>query len=299
MIRRGKHERVEKETTEKSFDFTGMVSLLILLLLAVFSFVIIIFANTPSERKLEVRTYSHEGHNMYLKIEKSSNTENIESTTTIATTTTEHPETTIHTDTTTTTQSPESTNPDTTTTTHPVTTTTTYPTTSTTYPTTTTTVQPTTTTTYPITTTTTVQPTTTTTYPVTTTTHPATTTTTTPPSSQLMPNIGMRQPIIPDLAYPGSIIEYRLILTNFGRGEAINVTASEELPEGLTYVDTGSRFRKWSFGSISPNGGEVEVIYLVKASDGAQAGGYDNRVTIRADNHSEYTVTNSLNIVQP
>ena len=132
------------------------------------------------------------------------------------------------------------------------TTTTTAPSTTTTAPSTTTTTAPSTTTTAPSTTTT-APSTTTTTAPSTTTTAPSTTTTTVPgaPPAPILTATKSVSPASGSTVELGATLTYTVTLSNSGTGDATNVTVTDKIPAGTTYVPGSAT------GTGSVSGGTV------------------------------------------
>ncbi|MFC1663416.1 hypothetical protein ACFL04_04650, partial [Patescibacteria group bacterium] len=94
---------------------------------------------------------------------------------------------------------------------------------------------------------------------------------------------------------PGDTIVYTVKISNVGDGIAENVILVDTLPNGFTFVDTGTTTNTWTLGNIEP-GSFTTVDYEVKVGDEVLAGFYDNLAVASADNHGPVTATTPVEV---
>ncbi|MFA6553377.1 MAG: DUF11 domain-containing protein, partial [Patescibacteria group bacterium] len=89
------------------------------------------------------------------------------------------------------------------------------------------------------------------------------------------------------IANPNDTLSYTLVVTNTGNTEATNVTLTDTLPSGLTYLDangvnTGETTKTWTWATLAA-GASQTVTYKTHVDSNATAKSYVNSATVKAD----------------
>lgn len=85
---------------------------------------------------------------------------------------------------------------------------------------------------------------------------------------------------------PGDPITYTVKVKNIGTDTAVNVTLTDTLPAGFTFVDGGLSTKTFALGNLAV-GEEKTTTYPVNVGTGVTAGSYDNKAKAKADNAAE------------
>ena len=82
---------------------------------------------------------------------------------------------------------------------------------------------------------------------------------------------------------PGKTVNYTVVVSNIGDAPALGVTLTDTLPDGFTFVDTGTNINTWSIGDLVPTESK-EIVYEVKIDESVKAGTYENLAVAKAEN---------------
>lgn len=83
-------------------------------------------------------------------------------------------------------------------------------------------------------------------------------------------------------AKPGEVLNYTVVVTNVGDGDAVNVAVADTIPSGLSYVHATGKTRSWSFDRLAP-GESKTITYTVRVNSTAKNGKHTNVATAVAD----------------
>lgn len=105
-------------------------------------------------------------------------------------------------------------------------------------------------------------------------------------------------------ANPSDKLAYTVTVSNTGKSDAVNVTLTDNLPAGLTFLDengnnTGNITRTWAWDKLSFNT-NVTVKYDVLVDSSVGAGTYENLAKVTAENFDgEVTAKTVTNVTIP
>ncbi len=99
-------------------------------------------------------------------------------------------------------------------------------------------------------------------------------------------------------ANPGDTATYTVTIANTGNDAAVNLTLTDTLPQGFTFVDGGGSTKTFSLGTLA-KGATTAVTYQVKISSSQAAGFYDNTAVAKSDNHGPVSATARLEVRVP
>lgn len=124
-----------------------------------------------------------------------------------------------------------------------------------------------------------------------------------PPTTTVVSETPERDPILViektislPFANAGDInIPYKIVLTNNGEGQAIEVNLTDDLPDGFIYTGTESGFKVWNLGDLEP-GKFVVIEYTVDIALDVEAGVYTNTAVVSATNHEAVLATADLEV---
>lgn len=99
------------------------------------------------------------------------------------------------------------------------------------------------------------------------------------------PELAITKTVNKEFTNPGDTVEYTVIVKNVGAATAVNVTLTDSLPDGFTFVDGGDDVKTWSLGDLDP-GQSFTVAYKVKVG-AVKSGLYENFAAAKAENADE------------
>ncbi|MFA6512027.1 MAG: SdrD B-like domain-containing protein [Patescibacteria group bacterium] len=85
---------------------------------------------------------------------------------------------------------------------------------------------------------------------------------------------------------PRGLLLYSVTVTNVGDETATNVTVTDNLPQGFTFVADGAVTKVYAIGDLEPNHSRT-ITYQVRVAEDAKAGTYTNLAVATADNASK------------
>ncbi|MFH1207571.1 MAG: NEW3 domain-containing protein [Patescibacteria group bacterium] len=102
---------------------------------------------------------------------------------------------------------------------------------------------------------------------------------------------------------PNDTLTYTIVVTNTGNAAATNVTLTDTLPAGLTYLDTngvntGETTKTWTWTTIAAGASET-VTYKTHVDSKATAKQYVNSATVKADGVPGVTATATSEVRTP
>jgi uncharacterized repeat protein (TIGR01451 family) len=116
---------------------------------------------------------------------------------------------------------------------------------------------------------------------------------TTEPTLTLEKTVNVTKPIA-----SGSIISYTLKITNTGDADAANVSVTDVLPKGFTFLLDGTGTKIWNIGTLKPNHSRV-IVFDVKISNSVINGSYKNVATLTATDLPKITATATVEVKNP
>ncbi|MBI5405347.1 MAG: DUF11 domain-containing protein [Candidatus Kerfeldbacteria bacterium] len=93
------------------------------------------------------------------------------------------------------------------------------------------------------------------------------------------PELVLTKTVDRSIANPGNIVTYTVTISNPGDADVTNVTLTDTLPTGFTFLDTGKGTKTWTIGTLKAHHQRV-LNYQVKLSDSLKAGKYDNKAVV-------------------
>lgn len=112
------------------------------------------------------------------------------------------------------------------------------------------------------------------------------------------PTLGISKSVNLPFANPGDQPTYSVTITNTGNDNAVNVTLTDVLPAGFTFIDGGAATKAFALGNLE-KGKSVTTTYKVGIDFVVAAGTYDNLATAKADNHGSITAKAPLEVRIP
>lgn len=97
---------------------------------------------------------------------------------------------------------------------------------------------------------------------------------------------------------PGDPVTYTVKVKNIGTDIAKNVTLTDTLPTGFTFVDGGGSTKTFILGDMAV-GAEITTTYVVISSHDTTAGFYDNLAKAKADNAAEVSTKATVEVRIP
>ncbi len=86
----------------------------------------------------------------------------------------------------------------------------------------------------------------------------------------------------PEVANPGRVVTYTLTVKNTGDADASNVSITDTLPAGFTFVEGGKSSKTFVIGTLAANHTRV-INYEVRVGNDVKAGDYKNTAVLTAD----------------
>jgi uncharacterized repeat protein (TIGR01451 family) len=112
------------------------------------------------------------------------------------------------------------------------------------------------------------------------------------------PGLSITKTVNKSTAKPGDVVKFTITVKSTGDGDAENVTVTDTLPDGLTFVGSTGKTKTWLVGSIAP--GQSHVINVeVRVSDKATKGDLVNVATAVANEVSQVQSSAILTVVKP
>lgn len=109
------------------------------------------------------------------------------------------------------------------------------------------------------------------------------------------PELAVSKSVNVAYANPGDVVEYKVVLTNNGSGDAMNVTVTDQLPLSFLFEETKDVTSKWSFESVAA-GETKEIVYKVMIDKDAKSGNYENVAMVTADELDDLSANSSLEV---
>ncbi|MEK7537673.1 MAG: hypothetical protein AAB619_01720, partial [Patescibacteria group bacterium] len=97
---------------------------------------------------------------------------------------------------------------------------------------------------------------------------------------------------------PGKNVTYTVTLNNPGDTDVTNVSLTDTLPTGFTFVDSGKTTKTWSIGTLKAHHQRV-INYLVKIGDGVKAGKYENAALVLSNELDPQTAKATVEVKVP
>jgi uncharacterized repeat protein (TIGR01451 family) len=109
------------------------------------------------------------------------------------------------------------------------------------------------------------------------------------------PELAVNKSVNVEFANPGDVVEYKIVLTNNGSGDAMNVTVVDRLPLSFLFEETKDVTKEWAFESVAA-GETKEIVYKVVIDNEAKSGTYDNLAVVTADELDDLSANSSLEV---
>lgn len=100
------------------------------------------------------------------------------------------------------------------------------------------------------------------------------------------------------IAYPGEVLNNKIIITNNGGLSAYDVVVTESLSSGLTFLGEDAGVKDWYIGEIE-SGGFRSIDYEVKIDDNAEPKEYICATVVRATNHEPLIMDLEIEVITP
>ena len=100
------------------------------------------------------------------------------------------------------------------------------------------------------------------------------------------------------LTNAGKTIRYAVTVENIGNATAVNVTITDKLPAGFTYVDGGKTTKTFTIGNL-PAGQKRSINYEVLVGANVKPGDFNNTAQAQADNVSAVLADATVSVGQP
>lgn len=112
------------------------------------------------------------------------------------------------------------------------------------------------------------------------------------------PSLIISKVVKPTVSKPGAVVTYTVAVKNIGDDDATNVTIVDTLPDGFTFVDTGTKTRTFALGTIEPSHTRT-LNYDVRIGNSVKAGTYANRAVLTADGLEQQEVQATITVKVP
>ncbi len=112
------------------------------------------------------------------------------------------------------------------------------------------------------------------------------------------PDVVITKTVNPSVVNPGNLVTYTVTLSNPGDADLTNVSLTDVLPAGFTFLDTGLRERTWTIGTLKAHHQRV-VDYVVKVDSSVKAGKYDNLATVLSNELDPSTAKVTVEVKVP
>jgi uncharacterized repeat protein (TIGR01451 family) len=109
------------------------------------------------------------------------------------------------------------------------------------------------------------------------------------------PNLGLAKKAHPVSINPGGKTTFTTIVSNTGSVAATDIVLRVSLPEGLVFLDDGSREKEWAIRNMNPSRSR-SIHYEVRAQEGTAPGNYESTSVASAANHGTVSATFSIEV---
>ncbi len=113
-----------------------------------------------------------------------------------------------------------------------------------------------------------------------------------------IPTMTLTKTVLATTTNPGKTVTYTVTISNTSDIDVTNVTLSDTLPKGFTFVDTGKTTKSWTIGTLKANHQRI-INYDVLVGSTVKAGTFVNKATVRSTELEPLNATAKVTVKVP